>query len=109
MHLQVAAAEQQSLRREAFTSDTAGAVRWHEADKDAAQADSFGAALSGNTAWRPQVTPTLAAAGGEAASLPAAGFSGSVLVTGVYCCSACCEMKLLTHSMYCHAAPQRES
>lgn len=54
---QVAAAEQQSLNFEAYASGAANATRWHEADKDAAQADAFGAALAGNTAWRPQVTP----------------------------------------------------
>ena len=80
---QVAAAEQQSLRWEAYASAAASAVRWHDADKDAAQGDAFGTALAGNTALRPQVTRTAAAAADSAAAaMPAGGFTGSIVITG---------------------------
>lgn len=77
----MAAAEQQSLRLETYSSSAANAVQWHEADKDASNADAFGAALHGNAAWRPQMTP-LAAGPTAALALPAGGLSGSVIITG---------------------------
>ncbi len=77
---QVAAAEQQSLRWEAYTASSANAVQWHEADKDAADADTFGAALHNNASWRPQMTPMSSAA--AAPPLTTSGISGSIIVTG---------------------------
>lgn len=81
--LQVAAAEQQSLQWEAYASDAANAVRWHDASKDAAQGDAFGAALAGNAVLRPQVTRASAAgASTGGASMFDGTFTGSVIITG---------------------------
>lgn len=80
---QVASAEQQSLQWEAYASGTASAVRWHDASRDAARGDAFGAALAGNAVLRPQVTRA-AAAGADTggASMFDGTFTGSVIITG---------------------------
>jgi hypothetical protein len=80
---QVAAAEQQSLQWEAYASGAANAVRWHDASKDAARGDAFGAALAGNAVLRPQVTRAAAAGADTAgASMFDGTFTGSVIITG---------------------------
>ena len=79
----MAAAEQQSLQWEAHANGTATAVRWHDASKDAARGDAFGATLAGNAVLRPQLTRAAAAApdtGG--ASMLDGTFTGSVIITG---------------------------
>ena len=79
----MAAAEQQSLQWEAYASGTANAVRWHDASRDAAGGDAFGAALAGNAVLRPQVTRAAAAAANTGgASMFDGTFTGSVIITG---------------------------
>lgn len=44
------------MRWEGFNADGGAAVRWHEMNRDAARADSFGVAERGNAVLRPQMT-----------------------------------------------------
>ena len=53
---QTAAAEQQMMRWEGYNADAGAVVRWHEMNRDAARADSFGIAERGNAVLRPQMT-----------------------------------------------------
>ncbi len=81
--LQTAAAEQQMMRWEGYTADDGAAVRWHEMNRDAAKADSFGVAERGNAVLRPQVTalrPTRQTGGDLLAGH--SGAVGCAIVTG---------------------------
>lgn len=76
--------------RNRLPSSLASHVPGRQGDKDLAQADAFGAALHGNVALRPQMTPLLQA--GPAAELAGAGafhhhtpagvLTGSLIITG---------------------------
>ena len=44
------------MRWEGYNTDAGAAVRWHEMNRDAARADSFGVAERGNAVLRPQMT-----------------------------------------------------
>lgn len=76
-----------------------------QGDKNLAQADAFGAALHGNVALRPQMTPLLHAApasllsgaGSFAQHTPAAMLTGSLVITGQWIC-ACTQRPFQHHS-----------
>ena len=44
------------MRWEGYSADGNAAVRWHEMNRDAARADSFGVTERGNAVLRPQMT-----------------------------------------------------
>ena len=58
-HTQTVAAEQQMMRWEGYNADAGAAARWHEMNRDAARADSFGVAERGSAVLRPQMTALL--------------------------------------------------
>ena len=71
------------MRWEGYTADGGAAVRWHEMNRDAAKADSFGVAERGNAVLRPQMTalrPTRPTNGDLLAGFKGAG--GCAIVTG---------------------------
>ena len=72
------------IRWEGYNADGAAAVRWHEMNRDAAKADSFGVAERGNAVLRPQMTAMRPARqpGGDLLS-GLGGAMGCAIVTGV--------------------------